>query len=199
MVFGSSNPETIGRGSSTLHCPGVLSDVFERSRIELLWLAEIVLGSRVAADACLADAMIRVEEAGYVAPGWCDLWVKRCVVHTAIERNRNEIKRIASVYSRDAIHKSSPHTLHVNDARILRSLAANTISHRLNAFERAALMLHGYLGFSVQDCAITIECHRSLIELACSNALWEILGAETKSQIEQEEEVEECALSEVVA
>ncbi|MGB8259348.1 MAG: hypothetical protein WCE75_03310 [Terracidiphilus sp.] len=186
MVFRTLNSDTIIRGSSTLICHTVANNVFERSREDLLWLAEAILGNPLEAEACLADALARADAAGYVAPDWRDLWAKRCVVLAAIERDRSEIKRIAAVYSRETGNKPFPRPLSADDKRVLRSLTASNISRESNAFERAVLVLHGYLGFSIQDCAVSIDCRPSSIEPACSNTLWRLLGEETTAPITQE-------------
>jgi DNA-directed RNA polymerase specialized sigma24 family protein len=179
MAFKNLDWEDANRASEVSSYHAALKQIFERENRELLWLAEAIVGDPRAAGCCVADAMIRADGSAYVTPDWRDRWIKRCVVREAVERKGTEIKRLAANCSRDAIRNRGFRTLDVRDKGLLRSLSAIQISKTLSIFERAALILHGYLGFSTRDCALLIDCHWSLIDSACSNAAWRLFGVQT--------------------
>lgn len=53
----------------------------------------------------------------------------------------------------------------------LRSVAVDRICIQCDALKRAAVLLHSYLGYAVQDCALLLRCDRSAIVSACSGAV----------------------------
>ena len=171
---------SMNRVSSASLCQTALRQIFDREMKHLLWLAEAIVGNPLVAESCVAAAMLRADGSSYVDPNWRDHWIRRCVVRDAVERNSAEIKRIAANYLRDAICKRLPNPV-AWDKQAIGSLAASTISESLNVFERAALILHAYLGFSTHDCALLIDCHWSLIEPACLNAVCRV--SESQSQV----------------
>ncbi len=175
MPFKSSDRVYVNSASEKSSWEEPLKQIFERENGELLWLAEAIVGDPRAAGCCVAAAMLRAYGSAYVNPNWRDRWIKRCVVREAVESNGAEIKQIAAHYIRDAICKRDPDTVDW-DKQALRSLTAIKISETLNVFERSALILHEYLGFSTHDCALLIDCHWSVIDSACSNAAWRLFG-----------------------
>jgi DNA-directed RNA polymerase specialized sigma24 family protein len=164
---------SIDPASSGSICQAALREIFEREMKHLLWLAEAIIGDPLVAKRCVAAAILRADGSAYVASDWRAIWIRRCVARDAVERKSTEIKRIAANYVRDAVCKRPPDSV-AWDKQAIASLPANKISQSLNALERAALILHAYLGFSTHDCALLIGCHWSLIEPACSNAAWRI-------------------------
>jgi len=156
--------------SSASLCQSAMRQIFEHEMKHLLWLAEAIVADPLVAESCVAAAMLRADGSSDVDPKWRAHWIRRCVVRDAVERNSTEIKRIAANYMRDAICKRLP-SAGAWDKQAIGSLTATTISESLNVFERAALILHAYLGFSTHDCALLIDCHWSLIEPACLNAV----------------------------
>ena len=179
MTSTAGNLHVVRCGSSELICRPFVKEAFEHSAYELLWLAASVVGNRMDAETCLADAVRLAEGAAYVAPSWQDLWIKRCVVQAAIERARKEIRAIAFSYPRGCVSYRPSALLSESEKKSLRTYSAEKITDSSNVFECAALMMHGYLGFSTYDCAISIGCHHSTIEPACSNAASRILRERT--------------------
>jgi DNA-directed RNA polymerase specialized sigma24 family protein len=161
--------------------PTTLAEVFERDINHLLWLAEAIVGDPLIAESCVADAMVRADGSAYVTPKWRDLWIRRCVAREAVERNSADIRRIAADYMRDPI-RTRPHGPADWDHNAIGSLPATKISESLSVFERAALILHAYLGFSAHDCGLLLDCHWSVIEAACSNAVWRISGTHIQAR-----------------
>lgn len=153
-----------------------LSEVYDREINELRWLAEVITGDAHTAESCIASARSRADGALYVAPDWRGIWTKRCVAREAVERQRSEIARFTANQSEiarvAANHHRNPLTFTAAcDETAFRRLPPAKMCEVLNAFERAALILHVYLGFSVHDCALLVDCHWSLIESACSAAM----------------------------
>jgi DNA-directed RNA polymerase specialized sigma24 family protein len=165
--MGTNSTATMNRASSVSICQTLHG---QSEMKQLLWLAEAIVDDVLIAESCVAAAMLRADGSAYVAPDWRDLWIRRCVVRDAVERNSAEIKRLAANYMRDAICKRLPNS-GAWDTQAIGSLTAIKINESLNVFERAALILHAYLGFSTHDCALLTDCHWSLIEPACSNAV----------------------------
>ena len=179
MTFKSSDRNNMNRAPEMSSCQEALKQVFEQKNEELHWLAEAILDDPREARCCVADAIVRADGSAHVTPNWRDHWIKRCVVREAVEKNGTEIKRIAANYSRDAIGSGALRTLNAWDKHSLRSLTAIEISQNLSIFERAAIILHEYLGFSAHDCALLLDCHWSVIDSACSNAAWRLFGEQT--------------------
>lgn len=151
--------------------PTTLNEIFDREMNEVRWLAEVILGDGQTAESCIASARCRADGSSYIAPDWRVLWIKRCVVHEAVDLRRPEIAR-----SRSNRHPGPPNCSLALDKTALRRLRPSEISAVVDAFERAALILHFYLGFSVHDCALLLDCHWSSIEPACAAATWQLLG-----------------------
>ena len=187
----TNSTATMHRTSSVSLCQTPLRQVEMK---QLLWLAEAIVGDALIAESCVAAAMLRADSSAYVAPNWRDLWIRRCVVRDAVERNSAEIKRLAANYIRDAICKRLPNS-RAWDTQAIGSLTAIKINESLNLFERAALILHAYLGFSTHDCALLVDCHWSLIEPACSNAISRLF----RERIDTRENAAELGTSSVVA
>jgi DNA-directed RNA polymerase specialized sigma24 family protein len=181
---------SIDAASSGSICQAALREIFERDMKHLLWLAEAVVGDPLVARRCVAAAMLSADGSAYVARDWRAIWIRRCVARDAVERKSTEIKRIAANYMRDAVCKRPPDDV-AWDKPAIASLPANKISQSLNVLERAALILHAYLSFSTHDCASLIGCHWSLIEPACSNAVWRIF----RDQITARENAAELGFS----
>jgi len=148
-----------------------LKSGFELDADELLWLAEAILGNRLEAESCVIEVLSLAVGEVYVAAASRDLWMKRCVVQAAVRRARTEIREIARSYPRHGSFTMSALPLNAADRQILRSFPAERITEGSNVLECATLILHGYLGFSIHNCAVSMECDRSLIEPACACAL----------------------------
>ena len=164
---------SIDPASSASLCQAALREVFESEKQHLLWLAEAIVGDPLVAQSCVAAAMLRANESAYVAPDWRNTWIRRCVARDAVERKSTEINESSrTICVMPYVSDLQTVPSGINEA--IACLPANNISQSLNALERAALILHAYLSFSTHDCALLIDCHWSLIEPACSNAVWRI-------------------------
>jgi DNA-directed RNA polymerase specialized sigma24 family protein len=149
----------------------------------LRWLATVILGHGQDVEMCIDRAQQFVEERGVVSLDWLGPWVMRCLVRAAIERIRADVQRVASDYTRRSQLAVMPLVLNSEEKQILRSIGSKEICAVCNVLERVTLILHAYLGFSVQDSALLLDCHRSVIEPACSNALQKILQISPPSRL----------------
>jgi DNA-directed RNA polymerase specialized sigma24 family protein len=161
--------------STALAYRAALKKRFERESADLHWLAAVILGGEQHVEECLLDAIGLAEHGGYVAPEWLEHWDRRITVRTAVDKVRAEIQEIAGNYTQRSDAATMDDALSETERRVLRSIEAEKIGRSCNALERATLVLYGYLGFSVQDCAILLECSRSVIEPACARALQNII------------------------
>ena len=159
----------------TANAPTTLGAIFDREMSELRWIAEVIVGDAQAAASCIASAQSQTEQAVYVAQDWRERWIKRCVACESVDSIRLEIARFAPSRNHSSRFRSLPSLTPWETTRI-RALSPAEIADVLNPFERAALILHAYLGFSIHDCALLIDSDWSSIEQACSAASLRLLG-----------------------
>jgi DNA-directed RNA polymerase specialized sigma24 family protein len=178
--------KTSSKGSLAPSRQAAITEAFDRCSDELRWLVTVILGHGHDAEICIVRAGQIAEEVGVVSMERLEPWVMRCVVRAAIERIRTDIQSVAGDYTRCAQLLALPQALNSEEKQILRSLGPKEICAVCNVLERAAFILHTYLGFSVQDCALLLECRRSVIEPACINALHNILQVGYASRLASE-------------
>jgi hypothetical protein len=137
---------------------------------ELRWLAEVILSDVRQIESCIADAVRTAERGSYAAPDWQQPWLRRCLARITVEKVGLDIQEIASnyVYQFDGNMILLP--LSEVERTTLQTIPAAEICARCNALERTALILHGYLSFSDQDCALLLNCRRSVVEAAYAKA-----------------------------
>jgi hypothetical protein len=167
--------DTFSKRSLAISRQAAITKLFDRSSDELRWLATVILGHGQDAELCIVRAGQLAEEGGVVSQDWLGPWAMRCLARAAIERIHADVQRVVSDYTRRSQLAVIPLALNSEERQILRSIVSKEICAACNVLERAALILHAYLGFSVQDSALLLGCHRSVIEPACSNALQKIL------------------------
>jgi DNA-directed RNA polymerase specialized sigma24 family protein len=178
--------ETSSKGSLAMSREAATAELFDRSSDELRWLATVILGHGQDAEMCIVRAGQLAEYGEGVSQDWLEPWVKRCLVRAAIERIRADVQRVASDYTRRSLLSVMPLVLNSEEKQILRSIGPKEICAVCNVLERVALILHAYLGFSVQDSALLLDCHRSVIEPACANALQKVLEIGLESRLASE-------------
>jgi DNA-directed RNA polymerase specialized sigma24 family protein len=141
---------------------------------ELIWIAEVITGNRLAGEQRLAEAMKLAQGAHGVDQEWLFSWVKRLLVRVALEQIRREIRellppvapQIAVTLARVAV--SSPYR------HQLRSMSSQEIIASFDVLERACLILYAYLQYPMLDCALLLGCPRSSIEPICERVLTKI-------------------------
>jgi DNA-directed RNA polymerase specialized sigma24 family protein len=158
------------RSSAAFTLPAAIEETFARESEELRWLAAVILGGEQHVEECIVDAFRLAEVGEYVFREWLRRWAQRATVRAALEKVRPEILSSAQIHARPS-HDSGVPALAVAEKRALRSIAIERIQAECDPFERAALVLHGYLGFSAQDCALLLGGQRSAILPACASAL----------------------------
>ena len=158
--------------TQSFSCGNALKRMVERKVKHLLWLAEAIVGDPAVAHRCVTVAISGADKSAFSVPDLHDPWIVQNVICEAIEQTSADIKRIERSYLRVA---KTPLTAHRSDlshqGHATQSMSAATISRSLNVLERAALVLHAHLGFSIQDCAALIGCHSNLVERACATAV----------------------------
>jgi hypothetical protein len=151
-----------------------ITEIFERNAEELCWLAEVILGHGLDAEMCIVRAGQLAEDEGVVSRDFFEPWLRRCLVRAAIEIIRTNVQSIANDYAHYSKLAMTLPILNSTEKRLLRSIRSERLFGVCNVLERSALILHAYLGFSAQDSALLLDCHRAVIESACANALQEI-------------------------
>ncbi len=150
--------------------------VLDNHAEELLWVAEVMAGSRPAGEQCLAEAIELAEAAQYVGQEWILSWVKRLLAHVALKRVSGEIRELlpaAGTRSAVALARAG---VSERDRPKLRSIAPQKVVASLDVLERACFILHVYLAYPVHDCALLLGCPRCWIESICERALANIVA-----------------------
>jgi len=141
-----------------------LQCVLANNTEELLWLAEVMAGSRAAGEQCLAEAIDLAEAAQYVGQEWMLSWVKRLLVHVALRRISGEIREFLQAAGTRSSVTGSRADASTANRQTLRSIPPQRILFSLNVLERACFVLYAYLQYPVLDCALLLGCPRTWIE-----------------------------------
>ena len=153
----------------------VLKRTFESSAEELVWIAELMSGSRQAAEQCIAEAIRLAETAQYVGPEWVLPWIKRLLVHVALKRMSAEIRQWLPSPSSRLPAKLVKLGLNESERRKVRAISPRMIIASCDVLERACFILSAYLGYSLLDCALLLGVPRDWIEPVCERAFIKIL------------------------
>ena len=149
--------------------------VLDNHTEELLWVAEVMVGSRSAGEQCLAEATDLAEVSQYVGQEWMLSWVKRLLAHVALRRVSGEIGALLPAASTRNAEAAARVRVSVCDRPKIRSIAPQTIVASLDVLERACFILHVYLAYPVHDCALLLGCPRCWIESICERVLTNIV------------------------
>jgi len=153
----------------------VLKRTFESSADELVWIAELVSGSRQTAEQCVAKAVELAETAQYVGPEWILPWIKRLLVQVALKSIRAEIREWLPSPSSRLPAKLVKLGLSESERRKVRAISPQEIIASCDALERACFVLSAYLRYSLLDCALLLGVPRDWIEPICERAFMKIL------------------------
>ena len=153
-----------------------LQRVLDNNAEELMWVAEVIAGSRPAGEQCLATAIELAEAAQYVGQEWMLSWVKRLLVHVALERISGEIRELLPAAGTRGAVALVRTGASVSDRRELRSISPQRIVASLDVLERSCFILHVYLAYPLLDCALLLGCPRCWIESICERVLTNIFA-----------------------
>ena len=172
QIIGNAN--TARRESAEQNNASPVQRVLDNNAQELLWLADVIAGSRQAGEQCLAEAIALAEEAQYVGQEWMLSWVKRLLMHVALKQISGEIRE----HLLPADFGSAVRTARVDASELnrqqLRSIPPSRIIASFDVLERACFILYGYLGYPVLDCALLLGCPRGWIEAICERVLTKV-------------------------
>lgn len=149
----------------------VVQRVLDNHGGELLWLAEVMTGSRQAGERCLSEAIKLAEAAQCVGQQWMLSWVKRLLVYVAIRRISAEIREILPNAGTQQVESLAGAGACAWDRLRLRSIPPQRIVGSLNALERSCFILHEYLEYPLLDCALLLGYPRAVIESICARVL----------------------------
>ena len=150
--------------------------VIDSNAEELLWVAEVIAGSRPGGKQCLAEAIELAEAAQYVGREWMLSWVKRLLVHVALGRISGEVRELLPAAGKRSAVALATADVSERNRQTLRSISPQRIVASLDVLERACLILHVYLAYPVLDCALLLGCPRSWIESICQHVLTNIVA-----------------------
>ncbi len=150
--------------------------VIDNNSEELLWVAEVMAGSRLAGEQWLAEATELAEAAQYVGQDWMLSWVKRLLVHVALNRISGGIRELLPAAGTRSAVAQMRAGVSVRDPQTLRSISPQRIVASLDVLERACFILHVYLAYPVLDSALLLGCPRGLIGSICERVLTNIVA-----------------------
>ena len=153
----------------------VLKRTFEHSAEELVWIAELMSGSRQAAEQCIAEAVQLAETAQYVGPEWILPWVKRLLVQVALKRISAELHEWWPSPSSRLPAKLVKLGLSESERQKVRTISLQEIIAACNVLERACFILFAYLRYPLLDCALLLGVPRDWIEPICERSFMKIL------------------------
>ena len=159
------------QGESALDRETVFRQLLERSADELLWIAEVMCGSRESAEQCIAEAIELANTAHFAAVEWIVPWVKRMLVRTTLKRMSGEVTGFVARSASPVLNSQGVAGLSISGRDRLRSIPSQRIVQACNAFERSCLILFGYLQYPALDCALILGCPRRWIEPICQSVL----------------------------
>ena len=152
-----------------------LQRVLDDNAEELLWLAEVMAGSRPAGVQCLAEAIELAEAAQYVGREWMLSWVRRLLVHVALKRISGEIRELLAPAGARRTITLARADVSFCDRQELRSIPPQRIIASFDVVERTCFVLYAYLRYPVLDCALLLGCPRGWIEALCERVLTNIV------------------------
>ena len=153
---------------------------------ELLWIAQIITGSSVAAERCLAEAFELAETARYVGREWILPWVRRLLVHVALKTVSGEIRELLPAAQSPSLTELTAVSLSARERYEVRSMPAPKIIGSCDVLERACFILFAYLRYPLLDCALLLGCPRAWIEPICGRVLttiFDVTRAMTKGPL----------------
>jgi DNA-directed RNA polymerase specialized sigma24 family protein len=152
-----------------------LQSVLDNNEEELLWLAEVMSGSRQAGEECIAEAVQLAETAQYVGREWMLPWLKRLLVHAALKRISGEIREFLPCAGTRSTVRGSRADASTCTREELRSIPPHRIIASLDVLERICFVLYAYLQYPALDCALLLGCPRGWIEPVCECVLTKLI------------------------
>ena len=167
--------------SANLDHATALQTVLENNADELLWVAEVMAGSRPAGEQCVADAIAFAEAAQYVKPEWMLSWLKRLLVHAALKRISGQIRELLALAGSRGALRLATAAASAPDRQKLRTIPPQAMIASLDVLERACFVLYVYLDYPVLDCALLLGCPRGWVESVCERVLTKIVAVDQVS------------------
>jgi DNA-directed RNA polymerase specialized sigma24 family protein len=159
-----------------------LQQILDNNREELLWVAEVMAGTRQAGEQCLADAIELMRVAQYVRREWMPSWLNRLLVHAALRRISSEVRELLAIYDTQGATTSARIGVTARERQELRSMPSQRIIANFDVLERACFILRDYLGYPVHDCALLLGCPRGWIEFISERVLTRIVDVGPSTQ-----------------
>jgi DNA-directed RNA polymerase specialized sigma24 family protein len=160
----------------------LLKNTLETHAEELLWIAEIMSGTRQAAERCIADTIELAEAAQFAGREWILPWIKRLLVHVALRRISGEVRELLSASRSPKPAKSAGIGSRALEPHKLCAVPPQRIIDTCNVLERACFIVSGYLRYPLLDCALLLGCPRDWMEPICERAVAKVIDLTLSTQ-----------------
>jgi DNA-directed RNA polymerase specialized sigma24 family protein len=137
--------------------------IFEKNMDRLYLLSLLLTGNHAAAENCFVQGLGDSKEGNPVFKEWAESWARRTIVQNAIQmvHPRPEDVLPSDTAEENAVASSQP-------AEVTAILALPT-------FDRFAYVLSVLEGYSLQECALLLDCSRGDLITARMRALQEVV------------------------
>lgn len=137
--------------------------IFEKSMDRLFLLSLLLTGNQGDAEKCFVQGLVDSKEGNPVFKDWAESWARRTIVRNAIGMIQPRPTDILPSASRDGSEAAS-----VQRPEVSAILA-------LPSFDRFAYVLSVLEGYSLQECALLLDCSRNDVITARMRALQQVL------------------------
>jgi DNA-directed RNA polymerase specialized sigma24 family protein len=135
--------------------------IFQKDMNRLYLLSLLLTGNQAAAEKCFVQGLSDSKRSNPVFKEWAESWARRMIVQNAIQMTRPRPTDLMS-------------SENVVDCDVIQPAEIVAILE-LPAFDRFAYVLSVLEGYSLQECAILLECRRDEVNTARMRALQEIV------------------------
>lgn len=147
--------------------------VLDAEHYYLYWIALLITGDPVLANKCLLDANGLSTMSGGVFHDWVRRWAHSETARVAAKTVHGLLVASSQQYVAHACEHANHAMLSENEVEFLRLLNPQRVITDLDPFSRAILIMRGVQGFSISDCALSIEVpRRSVIGAYCRALRW---------------------------
>jgi DNA-directed RNA polymerase specialized sigma24 family protein len=161
--------------SCDLNRPRDARGMVEGHAEELLWIAEVMIGTRQAAEQCLEETIELAAGAWDLGREWVLPWARRLLVHLALEQIGTDVLELSRP-DRVPVSKTMRRLGATASERLkIRRLPPQRITASCNVFERTCFILYSYLQYTSFDCALLLGCPRSWVKPVCERVLARIV------------------------
>lgn len=143
---------------------------FTKRREELQWRAFFITADEASAAECVTDACTLTENHNSVFEQWLEGWARYATIRSAVNHQRDVIKRLSGRYQgNECTHGSHPRLSPELVDRLVDQ--SDWYLESLDVLMRAALMICGVEGHSVSEAALLLGQSKTTVLSAYCSAL----------------------------